>query len=261
MLGFPEEHWQSVARWSDQINQVVSVTSAEEIDQIGAALGELRDFTVATVEELRQNPRENLGSMLIAAEEQGDRLTYDELLEMFESVLAAGAETVRTMLTFSFLLFSQHPEQWKALRADPSLVPSAVEEVLRYRPPFIGPGARLAREEVLIKQTIVPQGTFFTMGMSANFDADVYSDPDEFDVSRFAVTTSAGKLRPPHFTLGHGWHACIGAFLARVEMQEAFHAMAERMPNLRLNQDDEVGVQWNSPYGIHGPCRLPIRWD
>jgi cytochrome P450 len=114
---------------------------------------------------------------------------------------------------------------------------------------------------VLIKQTIVPQGTFFTMGMSANFDADVYSDPDEFDVSRFAVTTSAGKLRPPHFTLGHGWHACIGAFLARVEMQEAFHAMAERMPNLRLNQDDEVGVQWNSPYGIHGPCRLPIRWD
>lgn len=260
MLGFPEHEWRSVAGWSDQINQVVSVTSAEEVDAIGRALGELREFTVAAVDSLRAAPTHNLGSMLIAAEEQGDRLTHDELLEMFESVLAAGAETVRTMLTVSLLLFSKHPDQWQALCADPTLIDAAVEEVLRYRAPFIGPGARFNREDVELHGVSVPEGTFFTMGISANFDESVYTEPERFDIRRFAAGGSE-KLRPPHFTLGHGYHACIGAFLARVEMQEVFRVMTARMSNLRIDERDEVGVQWNSPYGIHGPCRLPIRWD
>ena len=210
MLGFPEDHWQSLAEWSDAINAVVSVTGAEEIEAIGRALGELRRFTAETVDTLSKHPTDSLGSRLVAAEVEGERLTRDELLEMFESLLAAGAETVRTMLTFSALLFSKYPEQWSALRADPTLVPAAVEEILRFRPPFIGPAPRFAREDVVLNDVLIPEGTFLNLACSANFDHSVYDQPEDFDIRRFAGGDGA-RLRPAHFTLGYGWHSCIGA--------------------------------------------------
>lgn len=260
MIGFPEQRWKSLAEWSDAINAVVSVTGADEIEAIGRALGNLREFTAATVDELTARPTDSLGSRLIAAESDGERLTHTELLEMFESLLAAGSETVRTMLTFAALLFCRHPDQWKMLQDDESLIPSAVEEVLRFRPPFIGPAPRFARTDVEFNGVVIPEGTFLLLACSANFDQSAYVQPEAFDIRRFA-DGAATKLRPPHFTLGHGWHSCIGAFLARVEMQEAFRAMVQRTPNLRIDDTDAVGIEWNTPYGIHGPCRLPIRWD
>jgi cytochrome P450 len=131
---------------------------------------------------------------------------------------------------------------------------------LRFRPPFIGPAPRFARTDVEFKGVVIPEGTFLLLACSANFDHSTYSQPEAFDVRRFA-DGAATKLRPAHFTLGHGWHSCIGAFLARVEMQEALRAMVQRMPDLRIDDSDAAGIEWNAPYGIHGPCRLPIRWD
>jgi cytochrome P450 len=171
----------------------------------------------------------------------------------------AGAETTKTVLALGLLLFVTHPEQWHALREDPELVPSAVDEVLRYRIPQLGIG-RVAREDVTIDGTAIPEGMFCLVAIpAANFDPQAYEDPEAFDVTRYATVDRRAPANR-HLSFGFGMHACVGAHLARLELQEAFAHLSQRWPDLRIDDADVTGVTWNSPFGVHGPSRLPLRW-
>lgn len=259
LLGFPDHDWAKLAAWSDAAVQLPTVAVIDQLDRIEAALRDLRAYTSAQIERIRERERgDDLGSILLTAQEDGDRLSPAELVQLFETLLMAGAETTKTVLALGLGLFARHPEQWRALAADPSLAAPAVEEILRYRIPQLGVG-RVAREDVTIDGVELPAGSYCLVAVpAANFDPRVYDDPERFDIRR-AVD---GSRRPAqgHLSFGSGVHVCVGAYLARLELEEALRILAQRWPDLRPDEADRIGVTWNSPFGVHGPTRLPLRW-
>jgi cytochrome P450 len=256
VLGFPDSDWALVSAWADAVNQVISVSVLEQIPRIEKAILELNEYTADQIADLRKNPVDSLGSALIAAEEEGDRLSHEELVALFETLLMAGAETTQNMLSLGMWLFARHPEPWSALATNPDLALAATEELLRFRPPFIGT-ARLATEDVELNGTVVRAGTQLILGLpGANFDRAVFESPELFDIHRFDGTRTAG-----HLSFGIGMHFCLGAHLARVEMTEAFGYLPSVMRGMRVDPSDPNGVGWSSPFGVHGPIRLPLHWD
>jgi cytochrome P450 len=259
MLGFPDKDWELLNHWAESIVNIISLDIQTILPEIEQSIRELDAYTLDQIEALRKSPDDSLGSELIQAEEAGDRLTSHELVRLFESLLMAGAHTIQNQIALGILQFIKHPDQWRDLGADPALADSAVEEVLRYRAPFLG-SIRTAREDVEIREGIIaPAGAKLTIGLAfANFDSRLFPEPEQFDQLRYNDRSHAATA---HQSFGNGPHVCIGAHLARVELSEAFSYMAQRMPNLRIDEADPTGVQWTLPFGIHGPTHLPLRWD
>jgi cytochrome P450 len=146
-------------------------------------------------------------------------------------------------------LFCEHPDQWALLAGDPGLAASATEEVLRYEPitPFT---ARIALEDIEYRDVVFPEGTLvFACAATANRDPDGYDEPERFDIS-------AERERTKPLTFGAGPHFCLGANLARAELQEAFAFLAQRMPGLELDGDPV----YDTPLGVYGLLELPVRF-
>jgi cytochrome P450 len=257
ILGFPDTDWATVASSADAMNQVISVSVREQIPRIEAALVGLNAYTAEQIGRLRHEPGDNLGSALIASEEEGDRLSSDELVALFQTLLMAGAETTRTMLSLGLWLFARRPDLWTALAEEPTLVESATEELLRHRPPFVGT-ARIAGDDAELNGLMIPAGTVLLLGLpGANSDPSVFENPGQFDIRRFPDAPAAAK----HLSFGTGPHVCIGAHLARIELQEAFRYLAPRLVGLRVDRRDSNGVVMTPPFGVHGPSRLPLEWE
>jgi cytochrome P450 len=256
LLGLPDGDYRQVASWAADVNQVISLSAREELPRIEKALRELNDYMAEQIQELRCSPGDSLGSAIVSAEAEGDRLSPEELVTLFEVLLLAGGDTTSNMLTLGLYLFAHRPEDWKALAADPSIAPSAVDEVLRYRAPFLGP-SRIMREDVAINGVVLPKGAYVSLAMSvANFDPDAYPDADRLDIKRFA----GPDVVPSHLSFGRGLHVCLGMHLAKVELQEAFRALPRLLPNLAIDDSAANPVTWKSPFGIHGPSALHLRW-
>jgi cytochrome P450 len=259
LLGFPDDDWARLAAWSDAAVQLPTVAVIDQLDRIEQALRDLRAYTTEQIAAIRTRERgDDLGSILLSAQEAGDRLSPDELVQLFEALLMAGAETTKTVLAMGLSLFARHPEQWQAIADDPMLAAPAVEEVLRFRIPQLGVG-RVAREDAVVNGVAIPAGTFCLVAVpAANFDPLVFDDPDTFSIHR----ASDGSRRPTqgHLSFGSGVHVCVGAYLARLELEEAFRLLSRRWPELRPDDEDPIGIRWNSPFGVHGPIRLPLRW-
>jgi len=166
---------------------------------------------------------------------------------MANALLLAGTDTTRNQLGCAVALFAQHPDQFELLRDDPELAPGAVEEVMRYLGAVRGT-ARYASEDITYRDVLFPKGTLiFPNFVAANYDKDKFVNPTTFDITREAGT--------PHLTFGSGAHFCLGAFLARAELQEAFTVIARRLPDLRLDGE----ISWKPlQNGIWGPESLPI---
>jgi cytochrome P450 len=260
LLGWPEEDWRKILAWSDAAIEVASLAvGPDELQPIEEALVEMRAYTSAKLEELRGADAKGFAAAIIGYEEEGDRLSTVELLNLFETLLVAGSDTTKSALTMAMLLFAKHPEQWRKILADPELIPSAVEEILRFRAPTMGT-ARVAREDVEYNDVVFPAGTFVSaVQAAANFDPDAYEAPVDFEVDRFAGARRAPK--PTHLSFGFGVHVCIGNFLARLELQEALKLLAERVEAFRIDPADPRGVEWGSPFGVHSPTWLPLEWD
>jgi cytochrome P450 len=163
-------------------------------------------------------------------------------------VLVGGVDTTQSQLAHGLRLFASHPEQWELLAAQPDLAAAAAEELLRYEPitPFT---ARLLHEEVEYRDVVFPPDTVVMVcSFTGNRDG-VGGDPHSFD-----ITAERGQAKP--LTFGAGIHYCLGANLARAELQEALAFLPARMPGLALNGEPELG----SIHGIHGLERLPITW-
>ncbi len=260
LIGWPDTDWEKLDHWSYVALQVTTpaVTDPEQLAWMESNISELREYTTAHLERLRKERGEDLVGTLVEAEESGEALTTDELLMLLETILVAGADTTKLSLVLGLYLFARNPDQWQLLAEDPSLASSAVEEVLRFRPAVPATG-RFARHDTVINGTFIPEGTFLTLASpTANMDPAVYDDPETFDIRRYAD----GRRVPPqrHLTFGFGPHVCLGAYLARVEMQEAFTLLPQRWPDLRLDDRDPNPTEWNNPYGVHGLTRLALRW-
>ncbi len=249
LLGAPRDKWKMFSRLAVDIFKVFNGNLAEDAPAIIAAQDEMDAYMAGLIDERRAAPRDDLLSDLIAAEDAGDRLDNRELQSMAQAVLLAGTDTTRNQLACAMALFARHPEQWHLLRENPDLAPQAVEEVMRYLGAVRGT-VRVASEDIEYRDILFPRGSLIAASfVSANNDPDKYEEANAFDITRTASS--------PHMTFGSGIHFCLGAALARAELQEAFVALAERLPDLRLDGE----IQWKPiNVGIWGPEVLPIAW-
>ncbi|MFD9210580.1 cytochrome P450 [Streptomyces sioyaensis] len=245
MLGVPAEDRPRFRVWSDAALSTSSLTAAE----FDANLEELRAYMGQLIEEHRQAPRDDLMTALIDARDVGDRLSELELVDLCVGILVAGHETTATQIPNFVLALLDHPGQLALLREQPQLIGNAVEELLRFVPLGSGAGQpRYATEDVEVGGTLVRAGTPVLIAMgAANRDALRFDSPGTLDISRAANQ---------HLGFGHGVHHCLGAPLARLELQEALGALLTRFPGLRLAGD----VEWKSQMLVRGPRVMPVGW-
>ncbi|AEW98000.1 MULTISPECIES: cytochrome P450 [Streptomycetaceae] len=245
LLGVPVEDRPRFRAWSDAALSTSSLT-AEEFD---ANQEELRAYMRGLIEDHRARPREDLITGLIEARDRDDRLTEQELVDLCVGILVAGHETTATQIPNFVVTLLDRPEQWNRLREDPELVPTAVEELMRFVP--LGSGAsfpRYATEDVEVGGTLVRAGEPVLVAVgAANRDPARFDAPQELDLAR------EGNQ---HLGFGHGVHHCLGAPLARLELQEALGALLRRLPGLRIAGD----IEWKTQMLVRGPRTLPVGW-
>ncbi|WP_040493489.1 cytochrome P450 [Ilumatobacter nonamiensis] len=249
LLGAPREDWELFSRWAEDVLRVFSPTAADQIDVIEPARAELNEYVVELIRARRNDPREDLITHLIAAEEEGDKLSTDELVSMVNAVIVGGTDTTRNQLGCSLGVFAAHPDQWKLLADQSELAANAVEECMRYFGAVGGTG-RFASEDIVYRDILFPAGTFVFPSLEiANADEGVTADGNrEFDITRVSVK-GRGQM-----TFGSGIHYCLGASLARAELQEALPLLAQRMPELAV----DGSITWKpSTSAISGPDHFP----
>jgi cytochrome P450 len=249
VMGAPLEDASRLYYWSNWIQRQFSADLADKRDEIEQAVVEFYEYVGALLERRRSDPGDDLVSRLLAAEHEGDRLSDVECVNLALNVLIGGVDTSQSQLAHAVRLLAQHPDQWRALAEDPSLAPQAVEEALRYEPivPFT---ARIVMEEFDYRGVTFPVGTIVMVSaFDGNRDPDAFASPDEFD-----ITADRDRSKPLSF--GAGIHYCLGANVARAELQEALAYLPSVWPELELDGEPE----FDSINGIYGLDRLPIRW-
>jgi cytochrome P450 len=248
LLGAPKKDWQLFSRWAEDILEIFSQDVVDKLDLIMRAQDELGEYSRGLIAERRSKPAEDLLTDLIAAEEAGDKLNTDELVMMVNAVIVGGTDTTRNQLGCAVALFAEHPDQWALLAERPELAPRAVEESMRYFGAVRGT-ARFASCDIEYRDVLFPTGTFMAVGLAdANRDPGVFREPERFDIN----SEAPGQ---PQMTFGSGIHYCLGAALARAELQEALPLLAQRMPKLAIDGD----ITWKPDgVGIFGPAHMPI---
>ncbi|WP_329300866.1 cytochrome P450 [Streptomyces sp. NBC_00659] len=229
MLGVPESERAPLRPWSADICGMYELNPSEEVARKAVrASVEFTEYLRGLIEARRKEPGDDLISGLIAAHDEGDRLTEQEMISTCVLLLNAGHEaTVNSTVTGWWTLF-RHPGQLEALRADHSLIPTAVEELMRYDTP-LQLFERWVLDDIEIDGTTVPRGAEIAMLFgSANRDAEVFADPETLDLSR---------SENPHISFSAGIHYCIGAPLARLELAASMSALLTKAPGLRLTQE------------------------
>ncbi|MBI5128119.1 MAG: cytochrome P450 [Rhodopseudomonas palustris] len=204
-------------------------------------------YLLPVIERRESRLGDDMLSHLLRAQEDGDRLTREEIVNLIGSFLAAGTDTTRYVLGSGLYLFAQNPDQWRKLRERPELVGRAVDEVLRCAPAggFI---SRYASTDVDINGLTIPKGTSLALSLLAlNYDPNIFAEPHRFDIERPVV-------RAPHLTFGFGPHTCLGLHLAKAELEEALLVLSRAFVTLELDGP----CDWRPPHGLQGPTSLPI---
>ena len=250
LLGAPPEDWKLFSAWATDIFRIFNGTLEQDLPLIERASSELTEYVSDMITERRADPRDDLLSDLIAIEEEGDRLSTEEMAMLAQAILMAGTDTTRNQLACSVALFAEHPAQWRLLAEQPALAPRAVEESMRYLG-AVRATVRFASEDVVYRDVLFPQGTIVSTSLAgANRDPEIWEQPNEFDITQERGTAQ--------MTFGSGIHFCLGAALARAELQEALPLLAQRLPGLALT----APVEWKpANFGIWGPAKLPLRFD
>ncbi len=251
MLGIPEAHrgpFLAASTVNGRILDPVPMSEAE-IQQANRATEMSNAYFDQLCELRRRNPQDDLATELVKAEEAGDRLSAEELRSNISLLFGAGHETTTNLIGNGLLALRRNPEQWERLRTDPSLIPNAVEELLRFDSSVQMTG-RVTNEEVELGGVTIPAGeSVVTLLGAANRDPEQYADPDRLDVGR-------QNIRPMSF--GGGIHHCLGAQLARLEGELVFSALVERFPTLELPEKDKPA--WKPNFTLRGLTKLPAVW-
>ncbi|MEW2401845.1 cytochrome P450 [Streptomyces sp. NPDC046862] len=249
LLGVPSEDRGDFHVWAEAFISTTKYTAEEAAKHRES----LTAYMAGLIAEHRENPRDDLIGDLVAARDEDDRLSEDELQTMLSGILVGGFETTATQITNFVYVLLTHPEQLAALRADLDRIPQAVEELLRFVPLSIGTTfARYALEDVEVGGVTVRAGEPVMVALhSANRDESVFTCPHQLDLERREAA---------HVAFGGGIHHCLGSPLARVELQVALHTLLTRFPGLRFHES-EADVVWKTGVLTRGPERLPLTWD
>ena len=252
VMGAPPEDAPKLWDWSNWIQQQfdpVALADPGVLETIQGKVVEFHDWIQPMVAAKRGNPGDDMVTELIAAEEEGEKLTDVELENLVLNVLVGGVDTTQSQLSHIVRLLALHPDQWQALRDDPeTLVPRAVEEGIRFEPitPFT---ARMLTEDVEYRDVLFPEGTpLIICAYTANRDPAVFPDPGEFDITKDPAGTRT-------LTFGAGIHYCAGTNLAKLELGEALAFLADRVDALEIAAEPVYA----SPVGIYGIDSLEIR--
>ena len=243
LLGVDPEERPMFKRCGDAI----VYSSGADPETLFAAQRELTDYLQTVFEARKLEPRDDLISLLLTSSDEGRALEDDELLGLCFLLLVAGTETTTSALGNAILLLEQNKDARRALIDDPSLIPSAVEEVLRFDSPVQGL-SRITTRDVIVRDVTIPKGArVHLLYASANRDERVFADPDVFDIHRQSNN---------HLAFGFGIHFCLGASLARLEMRIGLETLLQRAPNYQLDLD---GIDRLPSDTNRGFARLPIR--
>ena len=244
LLGAPPDDWEQFRRWSDACTGAADPEI--ELDSI-AAIGELYEYFIQLIAARRKHAEDDILSVLAGAEIDGEKLTDDDLLNFAFLLLVAGNETTRNLIALGTLALIDHPDQCTKLVDDPSLIPGAVEEMLRWTTP-VTHMARTATADVEIRGQRIKEGDVIVMLYgSANRDEEVFgNDAEEFKIDRHPN---------PHIAFGCGEHSCIGSQLARLEACVLFEVLLGRYSKLELTGD----VDRMRATMVPGVKRMPVR--
>jgi cytochrome P450 len=251
LLGVPSADVSLFYGWS---NTLFSDWS-RPVDEIAKAHLALSGYMAELIARKRREPADDLISVLIDARDRDDKLSEEELVRFCFGLLLAGHETTINQINLSFVTLCHHPEELARLRADPGLIPGAMEELLRFvqlsGSGFI-PLARITREEVRLGGVTIPAGETVLPHMNAaNRDPAAFAEPDRLDLLRAPKT---------HVAFGAGAHHCLGAQLARMELQEAFRGLLTRLPGLRMTVPLS-GIEFREGQAVASMRELPVTWD
>ncbi|MEV5738620.1 cytochrome P450 [Microbispora rosea] len=250
VLGVPMDRFEQFRGWTEMFLSSSELSAEARAEGFAAFMAYARDL----IAEHRTRPGDDLIDLLIAARDGEDALSEDELTHMVFTLIMAGHETTASMIIRGAFRLLCHPRQYAELTARPELIEAAVEEILRHEGPGGNGLLRRVTEDVELSAGTVPAGTVVLPNpAAANHDPSVFDDPWRFDIRRFA-----GPTPDPHLAFGHGPHYCLGANLARMELQEAFRALVTRLPRLRP-REDPASVRWTDDGLIHRPRRLLVK--
>jgi cytochrome P450 len=223
-------------------------TDSEVAARLERARAEIWEYLSGVIKEKRKSPDGGLLSALITAHDDDDLLSDSELTAMAAVLFAGGAETTAHTITSGLLLLLRYPEQWSRLIEEPELVPSAVEEMLRFESPVTLGLIRFAAEDITIGEVTIPRGDLVFVGLAtSNHDGQRFEQPEQFDVTR---------RENPHLAFGRGVHFCLGAGLARLELKTVFSILVSRFPRVQLAVRP-VDVPWQAA-ALRGPAELSV---
>ncbi|SFS90513.1 cytochrome P450 family protein [Marininema halotolerans] len=249
MLGIPQKDRDLFREWSKAMLSVVNRPEVQK--EVRPQLIALRNYLTDLFVERRNHPQEDLVSALIEAEDNGDRLSEEELYSMIMLLVIAGHETTVNLIGNGIYALLQHPDQLTLLKKSPSLINSTVEEILRYYSPVEMATNRWGGEAFSFEgQTISPGDLVLICIGSANRDKRRFTNPDQFDITRHPN---------PHLAFGMGIHYCLGAPLARLEGQIALPRLFDRLPNLQLDFKEE-SLPWQQDFLMRGLTHLPVHF-
>ena len=250
LLGAPAESRDQFKSWSHDILgfQGTGLPSQESVERAQTSLLAMRAFLSELAAERRLTPRDDLIGLLVAAEQDGDRLTESELLTTCVTLLTAGHETTTNLIGNGLWLLLSHPDQLQLLRDRPELMPSAIEEMLRKESPLQRNPRQLAFDFELRGKRLRAGDYVMQVLGTANRDPEQFADPHRFDITRTPNR---------HLAFGHGIHFCLGAPLARLEAPIAIGEVLRRMPRLAL-ADGDVSPQWHQSGFVRGLQTLPV---
>jgi cytochrome P450 len=247
MLGVPAKDSSKLAKWSNELSHIIDpLVSLEAYDQLNQVAGEFADYFRGLIVEREKRPKEDLISALITARDEGDKLNDDELLSVCMLLFVTGEETTVNTVGNGMLALLRHPDQMELLKRKPTIIQSAVEELLRYDSP-VQQTARIATENVEIGGRTIRAGADVIVCLgAANRDPAQFPNPDQLDLTR-------DENR--HLAFGDSIHYCLGAALARVQSQIAINTLVQRLPNMKLHIDK---LEWRKNINIRGLKALPV---
>ena len=250
MLGVPVDDYQQLKAWSQDFAEMLGnfQHNAERAPRILASVLEMADYFRSAMREQRLDPRDGLVSSLMNAEIQGDRLSEEEVIANCIVTMVGGQETTTNLIGNGVLALLRNPDQLETLRCNFSLIPSAVEELLRYESPSQHT-ARLAPEDTILGgRRIRKRQAVIAVMAAGNRDPERFPDPDRLDITR---------ADNRHLAFGWAAHFCFGAALARIEGQVAFELMLRRLPHWVL---EPTRLVWRSNLGLRGLTSLPLHF-
>ena len=248
ILGVPRDNWKRLMEWSDIFIEFFTTFqgSFDLALRANRAVIEMLDYLRDLTGHKRSNPGDDVLSMMLASEEDGDKLSNEELLAQGMLLLVAGHETTRNLIGNGLLTLLRHPEEMERLRREPALIRGAIEEILRFEGPIQGTNRVAAEDVELYGEKIGAGQSLLTLMGCANRDPQQFPDPDRFDPAR---------KNNAHLDFGAGAHTCLGLHLARIEAQIAFAALLERYPRIELR---ETEPQWGHTLTLRGLKRLNV---